>query len=639
MAKANYWDRLLSQRTSRRRAVQGAAVLGAGASALALIGCSSDDGPAPTGPTATATGANGTGATGATGQSGLMHTPSASEGQPGGTLKHFYTADATHFDALSDSAAAVVSMSSAPFYPRMLRMKAVQYPQEADGSSEGEVAEDWEVSPDRLTVTFRLRQNMLWDRRDPTNGRAIDADDVVFSWEKYRELNPNAAALAYTGGDSQAPVESVTATDSSTIVVQLRQPYASIIPMFSAYDLLYIMPRESDGGFDPRQVVRGHGPYILEEYVPSSRFTWARNEDFYIQNRPFPDRVEVPIVSDYAQRLAQFKAGHIYTDVVEPGQEDVIVTKRDVPDVQLMQQTNYPVTSTALTVFGWEENSPFRDTRIRQALSMMIDREAIMDVMDNRENFAREGLEVAIRRASAVSGGWTGYWLDPDNEAEFGEEAKYLHLNQEEARALMSAAGHPDGLQFGLFMGPPGRYGAAYDRQVEVYDGMFREAGQHPILTPITNGDEWLNSYSRVYRTATYQPGSGFNGLAVIPERSYVTVALQLYNQFHKDGGGYRGAAVNGGSVMDGDPAMNDMTVQINQEFEPERQIALVQDMIRYVTKEMYYIPRTSSTKAFTLWWPALGNVNAYSSYANSGVWVDQRREWWVDSSKPPFRS
>ena len=413
---------------------------------------------------------------------------------------------------------------------------------------------------------------MVWDRRDPTSGRQINADDVVFSWEKYKQLNPNSSAMAFQGGSSQSPVESISATDAETIVVKLALPDASIIPMFSAYDLFYIQPTEADGGFDPRQTVRGHGLYILDEYVPSSHFNWERNPDFYIKDHPFPEKVEVPIVSDYAQRLAQFKAGNIYTDILEGVQEDIVVTKKDVPDTLLLQENNYPTTSTAMTTFGWEAGVPYLDVRVRQALSMMIDREAIIDVLDNRANFEKEGLDTSIRRISAVPGGWTRYWLDPTDEASFGPEAKYLNYNVEEAKALMSAAGYPDGLEFDLYQGPPGRYGTAYERQVELYDGMFRNAGQKSKLSPIINPDDWLTNYSRVYRTNTYEPGAGFNGIAVIPERGYVTLALQLYNQFHKDGGGYRGAVPEGGSVLEGDPFLNDLTVKIKQEFDTDAQ-------------------------------------------------------------------
>ncbi|HEX5369781.1 MAG TPA: ABC transporter substrate-binding protein [Dehalococcoidia bacterium] len=652
MSAGSYWAKVTRQRIERRRILLATSGIGLSAAALALIGCGSGSnnnasgasGSGASGSSAASGAASGSsaasGASGATGakSNGLIATPQVTTGKPGGILKHYSTGDATHFDPVSDSAATVVSLSSAPFYPRLLRMNAVEYPKEADGSSSGEAAESYEIGPDKMTITFKMRQNMPWDRRAPTNGRPIDANDVVFSFQKYGALNPNAGALVYDATKAaQAPVESMTATDANTLVVKLHQPYASIIPLLSSYDGLYIEPREADGGFDPRKDVRGHGPFILQEYVPSGSFTWAKNPDFYMKDRPFPDKVEVPIVSDHAQQLAQFKSGGIYTDVVTNSQEDVSATKKDVPKTLLLQDTNYPTTSTNMVVFGWEEGSQFLDVRVRQALSMMIDRQGFIDVINNRDSFAKEGLDLAVRLDSTVAGGWSGYWMDPSDAKTFGDSAQYLQLNLTEAKKLLTAAGFPNGFEMDLNMGPAENYGTVYQKTVELYNGFFLSGGMNSNLKVITPSSNWLSNYSRVYRTASYKPGSGFKGLAVIPERGYVTIALQLYNQFHKDGGGYRGAVPAGGSVLQGDPKLNDMTVQIVQEYDHDNQVKLVQDLTRYVTQQMYYIPNVSAAKALSLWWPAIGNVNAYSSYADSGVWTDQRINWWIDSSKPPL--
>jgi peptide/nickel transport system substrate-binding protein len=512
----------------------------------------------------------------------------------------------------------------------------VEYPAEAGGGSDGEIAESWEISPDKLSITFKLRQGMLWDRRAPTSGRPIDAGDVVFSFNKYAELNPNGAALAYKGGDSQAPVESMTAVDSQTVLVNLHAPNASIIPMFSVRDLLFVMPRESDGGFDPKSEVRGHGMYLLEEYVPSSRFAWVKNPDFYIQGRPYPDKVELPIVQDYTQRLAQFRAGNILTDVVEGTQQDVVSTKKDLPETLLLEASTFPITSGNMITFGWEEGSPWRDTRMRQALSMLIDREGFIDAIDNRDNFAKDGLELSARRSSVVPGGWTGYWVDPTDVAKFGPEAKYLDLNIEEAKKLITAAGY-DGLEFELNMGPIDRYGPTYQRVVELYDSFFRDAGLKPSLQVRTPAEVWLNQYARKYFNSGYKLGDGFEGVAVVPERSYGTAAIQLYNQFHKAGGAFRGMAVEGGTTIDGDPVLNDLAEKITAEFDVPAQQALVHELARYATEASYYVPRASVAKVFTVWWPAIGNVGAYSSYANSAFWIDQRRNWWIDDSKAPL--
>jgi len=622
MQSNSYWSRVLRQRMTRRRTLAVTGGLTAAAASLALIGCGGND-EAPLD------------------SSGLVYKPASStkRAKPGGTLKHFDTADSISFDATGDSSANASRQAATPFYPRLLRRNFVPYPEEADGSSAGEAATSWEVRPDKLQITLKIRPNMYWDNRAPTNRRALDAQDVVFSWNKFRSVNANAAALRYNPEDAGGgPVESVSAPDSSTVVIGLHQPYAEIVPLLSAGDLFYIMPRESDGGFDPRNTVRGHGPYRLQEYLPGASFTWVKNPDFYIQDRPFPDRVELPIITEYAARLAQWKAGNIYTDVVGGAQQDVLQTKRDHPDALLTQDDLFPTSGTNMIQFGWEEKLPWRDPRVRQAISMTIDREAYIDVIDNRDSFRAGGIELAVRQNSVVPGGWNDYWLDPTDSKEFGASAKYLQLNLAEAKKLLSAAGVPDGFEFEINIG--GHYGNAYTKVCEVYAGMIAASGLKPKINVIAPPSVWLSNYGQVYRFSLgrYKPGDGFSGLAVVPDRNFVTSPVQLFNHWNTAGGSHRGAGVEGRSITEGDPKLQDLTVKIIQEFDRDKQVSLVHDLIRYATERSYYVPRPSSTKSFNLWWPVIGNVGAYRSAPNAGAWVDNRINWWIDDTKPPLK-
>ncbi|HLF79923.1 MAG TPA: ABC transporter substrate-binding protein, partial [Dehalococcoidia bacterium] len=620
--QTGYWSKFTQDRLSRRRVVTGAAGLGLSASALALLGCgddnSSEEAKAPAD------------------KSGLVHTPkdTTSQAKAGGILKHYLTADINHFDATADPSGLTVGHSAEPFYPRMLRMKSVKATEAPEGSQLGEAAESWEMSPDKLQLTFKLRQGMKWDNRAPTNGRALDANDIVFAWTKFSSVNAAALSIVYNANAApDAPVESIRAADDKTIVVKLKQPNASILPMFSARDIFYITPKEADGGFDPRKTVRGHGPYILEDYIPSARFVYAKNPNFYIKDRPFPDKVEVPIVSDQAQRLAQFKAGNIYTDVVAASQENVVVTKRDVPETLLLQAGNFPETSSLMLTFGWEQGVPFRDQRARQALSMMIDREAYIDVLDNRENFRKEGLELPVRRNAVVAAGWGDFWLDPTSEKDFGPNAKYLNLDLAEAKKLMAAAGFASGFEFDFNYAGGGQYGNAYNKTAELLSGMFINGGLRPKLSPVVPADRWLDVYARGYRSKEYAAGKkpGFTGIGLIAERTYPTLAVQLYNQFHKDGQAYRGMLPQGGVITEGDPKLSDLASKIAQEFDRAKQKGFVHELIRYATGQSYYIPRISSAKAYSLWWPAVGNVGAFVSDPGAGNWVDLRLNWWVD--------
>src|SRR5690606_34678494 len=180
---------------------------------------------------------------------------------------------------------------------------------------------------------------------------------------------------------------SVTASDDSTLVIKLAQPDATVIPLFSATDHLYILPTESDGGFNPEPDVRGHGPWQLDEYVPSVRFVWRKNPNYYMENRPLPDLLERPIVTEPAQQLAQFRAGNIQTDVVTNAQEEVIQLTQDVPEALLYLPKTYPNSLTPSIWFGYEGDSPFKDQRVRQALSMLIDRDAFNSALYNSDVF------------------------------------------------------------------------------------------------------------------------------------------------------------------------------------------------------------------------------------------------------------
>src|SRR4029079_6166131 len=146
----------------------------------------------------------------------LLNTTSSSK--TGGTIKHWADGDAVHFDGTASNANGVINWVPAFAYPRMLRFATPKYPKQADSSVEGEAAESYELSADKLTLTFKLRQGMKWDSRAPTNNRVIHTEDILFSWKKFVQLNPSGQNMAYEKSPS-APIESISAPDARTIVM------------------------------------------------------------------------------------------------------------------------------------------------------------------------------------------------------------------------------------------------------------------------------------------------------------------------------------------------------------------------------------------------------------------------------------
>jgi ABC-type transport system substrate-binding protein len=79
-------------------------------------------------------------------------------------------------------------------------------------------AESWEISPDGLQITMKLRANAKWHNKAPVNGRAADSSDVLFSWNRYT-TNAPLRGLVSNSANPQAPVLSMAATDARTVVI------------------------------------------------------------------------------------------------------------------------------------------------------------------------------------------------------------------------------------------------------------------------------------------------------------------------------------------------------------------------------------------------------------------------------------
>src|SRR5262249_37009417 len=146
---ASYWENVTRSRVGRRRALELAGATGAGIAALGLIGCGSGGSKATVAPTPAD-------------KSGLLSKPedTTAQAKPGGTLRSFLPADAPlGFDVLATNNNATLDVARYT-YPRMLKFTPAKYPKDADGASEGDLAETFEISPDKLQITFKLRPGL-----------------------------------------------------------------------------------------------------------------------------------------------------------------------------------------------------------------------------------------------------------------------------------------------------------------------------------------------------------------------------------------------------------------------------------------------------------------------------------------------
>jgi ABC-type transport system substrate-binding protein len=626
----SYWTRITSSRLSRRRALGGAAALGAGAAALSMVGC----------------GGGGNGGSSGENKNTLVSQPvdTTSKAKAGGTFKDFLSADTTTLDPIASTSFTAKAYVAAFTYPQLVKFKAAKYPDSADGTVEGDAAESVEVAGDKLQVTFKIRKGMKWDPKAPTNGREIDAQDVVSSLKRYQSINPFAADIFYSEKSPLSPIEQVQMPDNSTVIFKLKLPDASLLPNLANYAAHYVLPRESEvsgaNGFDPKGTVRGYGPWLLDSYTPSSDFVWRKNPDYYFKNRPFADKIERPIVTEYAQRLAQFKAGNIWTSVVT--QEDVFSTHRDVPETLIRQADNFSSGATSIGFGYGNGDTVWKDQRLRQAVNYLIDREAMLDVFGNRQNVLKEGAEFTYRLHSIVGAGWEGYWVDPLDSKKFGPNSKYFTLNIAEAKKLMSAAGFPNGAEGSFYYNGSTNYGATYTRLAEALVGMLNEGGMKIKQGPTDYQNSWLPDYHFAY-AANYQGGPDktrtFDGMALRAPTFYATLAQTLFTNQHKDGSRFEGCSPDGKNAQNGDPDLNTKIEKLKQEFDLNKAHAQALDIAQYVADKAYWVQGYPfSNLAFGVYWPVIGNLGVWRTWSTSRLVPETVMHWWIDDQAAPLK-
>lgn len=297
------------------------------------------------------------------------------------------------------------------------------------------LASSWETSDDGLVWTFHLVEGVKFH-----NGEELTADDVVYTVNRMMDPDQLAkntdffymikgAQACYEGqADS---VEGVVALDDYTVQFTLESPYGSFLanlatPGCSIYNREATEAAGDQFGVDPSLCI-GTGPFIMESWTLGSEVTMRANPD-YFKGAPQLDGVKLLIVPDADTQRMLF----------ESGQSDVF--NFDYAPSQLAYFKNNPdyadniVSGPRAGLYYYLFNmniEPLNDVRVRKALQMAIDRQAILDAL-----FDGEGVVVNSFLPSGVLG------HNPD--------ATVINYDPEGAKALLAEAGYADGFDMEL---------------------------------------------------------------------------------------------------------------------------------------------------------------------------------------------
>ena len=279
------------------------------------------------------------------------------------------------------------------------------------------LAKSWAASDDGLVYEFILRDGVKFH-----NGEPVTAEDVKFSYERYR----GAANKALK--DRVAAVE---IPDAKRVLFKLKQPWPDFMTFYtSATAASWIVPKKyveqvGDEGFKKAPV--GAGPYKFVSFTPGLELTMEAFDQYW-RKPPNVKRLVFRVIPDESTRLAALKRSEI----------DIAYSIRGELAEELQRTKGLTLKPTVIQAAfwlyfpdQWDAKSPWHDQRVRLAASLAVDHKTI-----------NQALTLGFSRitGSIIPDTFDFYWKPP---APVYDPAK--------AKQLLAEAGHPNGFDAGEY--------------------------------------------------------------------------------------------------------------------------------------------------------------------------------------------
>ncbi|MDQ3862994.1 MAG: peptide ABC transporter substrate-binding protein, partial [Actinomycetota bacterium] len=268
----------------------------------------------------------------------------------------------------------------------LYRLDEDQQPQPA-------MAKSVEISDDKLTYTFTLRDGVKW-----SNGEPVTAQDFEYAW--LQAMDPETAGqLSYivsdyirggsesSAGEGSAEDVAIETPDDRTLKVTLENPTPfflglTALPAYLPQNQEFV-ERKGERYAQSAEALLYNGPYTLTELDPTEGATFVKNEDYWDKENVDIERVEGKVVKDVASAVNLYEAGEL--DVTEISAEYV--------DEYEGSPALEPMVMFATSYLDMNQHNPaFRNENIRKAMQIGFDRDALADEILNDGSVSAEGL-------------------------------------------------------------------------------------------------------------------------------------------------------------------------------------------------------------------------------------------------------
>ena len=508
----------------------------------------------------------------------------------GGTLS-LRTWDPPHFDHILAHAYkthVVISFT----HSRLLRHKAGPSVRPGAFPIEGDLAESWQQVND-TTYVFKLRKGVRFHAKPPVNGRELTAEDVRYTFERILTDKGSAGVSMYRS------IAKVEALDRHTVRFTLREPFAWFLDMIANPMAGAIVAKEcveKFGDLKKPEAVIGTGPYTLESYKPNVSLTLVRNPHYFVPTLPYIERVEMQVDEDNASRIAAFLGGKYDLGWEFPGainRTDWVQIaeplKKRRPGLKVQEFPSNVVSDFAMRT----DKPPFNDARVRQAVSLALDRKEIIDATLEGQGVVNGPVPAALDE-----------WALPIDQ--LGEGARYYRHDPAEAKRLLAAAGHPNGFAASVCFAT---YGSTV--LVDTMQLVLKQLKAVGITAALDQKE--YGAYQASCRLGK------FDSMVFGPLTPFLEPDNFLYGQY------FTGEPRNRSHVND--PALDDLIVRQRRTADLKGRRDIINQIQRHLAKQQYYVHAPSGTYV-AVWDASLKNYGPNLGYDYGGrlltAWLDR---------------
>jgi ABC-type transport system substrate-binding protein len=316
----------------------------------------------------------------------------APSGTYGGSLTVVAEAQIPHRDVHQEVQETLTALGPGLAYSRLLRLRSGEGSNQPNLLLECDLCQSWELNED-LAYVFKLRPGIKWQNVAPVNGRALNAQDIVFSLDRLKTPGwPNAPLLSSIG--------EATALDDLTVQVELALKDADALLALADGHVKIVAPEvvAMYGDLKDAPVV-GTGPWVWQETAPGEGMEFTRNSSYFEDNLPFLDQLNVTVMrsdplgdspgSVELDKVAAFRAGLVDVFSAGPGEWEMV--QRGDTDFQSVVSRR----SGAGIVLAMNSQMPnLKETAVRQAVFQAIDPWDYLDTVWSGQGFASVGIPV-----------------------------------------------------------------------------------------------------------------------------------------------------------------------------------------------------------------------------------------------------